>query len=183
MLGGKALCRKHFISLCFAQIERCKEIRRGHDLSKAEEETIRKVVNECSGQANEMKATRDLDNLERARLLLIIEEANGLGRHLRRSPRTTASVKVRLRCDTVGGAWEEDTETVTLSRYGASVECNHSTKPGESLQIIRSDTGQKAQVLVVWQHSSRDEKVRVGIEFVDCDNFWELDWAMAEETR
>jgi hypothetical protein len=183
-LGGEARCRKHFISFCYAQLEKYEEIRKGHGLSIEEEETIRRFVHECSRQANEMEhATEELDNLERARLLLVIEEANDLGRHLRRGPRNTASIAVRLRCDTPGGTWEEDTETVSLSRYGASVQCSHPAKPGESLQIIRSDTGQKVQALVVWQRPSGTMNFRIGVEFMDCDNFWGLDWAAVEEAR
>src|ERR1019366_8590749 len=120
-----------FISFCYTQLERYEEIRKGHALNIAEEEMIRAFVHECSRQANEIEhATDDLDNVERARLLLIIEEANDLGRHLRRSPRKTASIAVRLRCEMLVGTWEEDTQTESLSRFGASVQCSHAAKPG-----------------------------------------------------
>jgi hypothetical protein len=127
-LGGEARCREHFISFCYAQLERYKEIRKAHGLRLEEEETIRRFVHVCSREAKEIEhATENLDNLERARLLLIIEEANDLGRQLRRGPRNTASIAVRLRCDTPGGTWEEDAETVSLSRYGASVQSSRET--------------------------------------------------------
>jgi hypothetical protein len=148
------------------------------------ETVIRRFVHECSRHTNEMEhATEELDNLERARLLLVVEEANDLGPHLRRSPRNTASIAVRLRSDTLGGTWEEDTETVTLSRYGTSVQCSHPAKPGECLQIIRSDTGQKVQALVVWQRSIGTINSRIGVEFMNCDNFWGLNWASVEEAQ
>ena len=128
-LGGEARCREHFISFCYAQQERYKGNPKAHGLRLEEEETIRRFVHVCSRQANEMEhATENLDNLERARLLVVIEEANDLGRHLRRGPRNTASIAVRLRCDTPGRTWEEDTETVTLSRYGASVQSSRETR-------------------------------------------------------
>jgi hypothetical protein len=186
LFEGEGRCREHFISYCYAQLEKYEKIRKGHahSLNMEEEETIRRFVHECSRQANEMEhATEKLDNLERARLLLVIEEANDLGRHLRRSPRNTASIAVRLRCDTTGGTWEEDTKTVTLSRYGASVQCIHPAKPGEGLQLIRSDTGQKVQALVVWKRSFGTMNSRIGIEFMDCDNFWGLDWALETAIR
>ena len=183
-LGGEALCREHFISHCYAKLERYNEIRKGHGMSIAEEEAIQQFVCECSRQANEIKnVTVDLNNLERARLLDIIEEANDLGRHLRRSSRKTASIAVRLCWDTLHGTWEEDAKTVCLSRYGASLQCSHPAKPGEHLQILRFDTGQKAQALVTWQCHSGDENVQMGVEFVDCDNFWGLDWAELEIAR
>jgi hypothetical protein len=183
-LGGEALCREHFISSCYTKIEKYKELRKGYSLKLEEEETIRRFVNECSRQAKEIKhATEDLDNLERARLLLIIEEARELGRHLRRSPRKTASIAVRLRFEVLVGNWEEDTQTESLSRYGASIQCSRRAKPGESLQIIRSDTAQKVQALVAWQRPSEDRNFIMGVEFMDSDNFWGLDWAVVEESR
>jgi hypothetical protein len=186
LLEGVERCREHFISFCYAQLEEYEKIRKGHghSINNEEEETIRRFVHECSRQANEMEhATEKLDNLERARLLVVIEEANDLGRHLRRGPRNTASIAVRLRCDTPDRTWEEDTETVTLSRYGASVKCSHAAKPGEGLQIIRFDTGQKVQAMVVWQRSLGTMNSRIGVEFMDCDNFWGLDWASVKEIR
>jgi hypothetical protein len=183
-LEGDALCRSHFISVCYTRLEQYEEMQKGHSLSVSGAESMRRFIHECVRKADEIEhGARDLDNLERARLLHIIEEANDLGRYLRRSPRKAASVAVRLCCDKIGGAWEEDTETVLLSRYGASVQCRHPAKPGESLQVIRSDTGQKVQARVTWRLPLGDESVQIGVEFVDCDNFWGLDWADVEGAR
>lgn len=183
-VGDEALCREHFISVCYARLEQYDEMRKGHGLSIADAKTMRRFIHECSRQADEIEHTRKgLDNLERAKLLHIILSANELGRHLRRSPRKAVSIAVRLCCDKLGGAWEEDTETVLLSRYGASLRCTHSAKLGGNLQIIRSDTGQKTLARVAWQRPIGNESVRIGVEFVDCDYFWGLDWAAVEETR
>jgi hypothetical protein len=181
---GSALCRDHFISVCYERLVRYEEMQKNHTLTLVDAESMRQFIRECSQDAEEIERTAtDLDNLERAQLVDIIRSANDLGRQLRRSTRKTATIAVRLCCDKIGGAWEEDTETVLLSRYGASVECNHPAKPGESLQVIRSDTGQKAQARVAWQRPSGNERLRIGLEFVDCENFWGLDWASVEEFR
>jgi hypothetical protein len=183
-LEGEALCRSHFISVSYTRLERHEELRKGHGLSVTDAESMRRYIHECSRQADEIEhETEDLDNLERAKLLHIILSASELGRHLRRSPRKSASIGVRLCCDKIAGFWEENTEKVLLSRYGASVQCSHPAKPGESLQVIRFDTGQKAEARVAWRRPLGDESVRIGVEFVDCDNFWGLDWAAVEEAR
>ena len=183
-LGGDAICLTHFISICYTQLDRYAEMQKGHYLSGSDAELMRRFIHECTRQADEIEhGAKDLDNLDRARLLNIIEGATDLGRHLRRSPRKAASVAVRLSCDKVGGSWEEETETVLLSRYGAAVRCSHRVNLGESLQVIRSDTGQKAHARVAWRRPLGDESVRIGVEFVDCDNFWGLDWAAVEESR
>jgi hypothetical protein len=183
-LGGEALCRRHFISVCYTRLERYEEMLKGHSLSGSDAESMRNFIHEGVRQADEIEhGAEDLDNLERAQLLHIILSASELGRHLRRSPRKVASIAVRLCCDKIGGAWEEDTETVLLSRYGASVKCSRPADPRASLQIVRLDTGQKAQARVAWQRPAGNEGSRIGVELEDCDNFWGLDWADVEEAR
>ena len=166
------------------RLERYESLRKQTGLSVVGAEAMRRFIHECSRQADELEHTAtDLDNLDRAKLLHIILTASELGRFLRRSPRKAASIPVRLSCEKLGGAWAEDSKTVLLSRYGASVQCTHPAKLGESLQVIRFDTGQKAEARVAWQRPWENESVRIGVEFVNCDNFWGLDWAAVEEAR
>jgi hypothetical protein len=183
-IDGEAFCLTHFIDLCYTRLERYDDLRKQNCLSVTEAESMRHFIHECSRQADEIEHTsKHLDNLQRAKLLHIILSASELGRFLRRSPRKAAAIPVRICCDKLGGYWEEDSKTVLLSRYGASVQCTHRAKPGESLQLVRFDTGQKAQARVAWQRPADSDGTRIGVEFVDCDNFWGLDWAAIEETR
>src|SRR6266446_7894168 len=83
-LEGEALCRGHFISVCYTQLERYDEMQKAHRLSLPDAESVRRFINQCSRQADEIEHMAiDLDNLDRARLLHIILWANELGRHLR----------------------------------------------------------------------------------------------------
>jgi hypothetical protein len=184
-LEGEKLCREHFISVCYKQLDRYAEIHKGHHMSGPETESMRRFIDECVRCAGEIEhGQKDLDRLELALIVHIIQRATDLGLHLRRSPRKTASVAVRVCCDKPGGgAWKEDTETVLLSRYGAALRCSRPADPRESLQIVRLDTGQEAHARVVWQRPAGSEGSRIGVEFVDCDNFWGLDWAAVEEAR
>lgn len=183
-LNGESVCRSHFILICFTRLDKYKEMQKGQNLSVSDSEEMRRFIHESVRQADEIEhGTRDLDNLDRARLVHIIEEATNLGRYLRRSPRKVASIAVRLCSDKIGGFWEENSETVILSRHGASVQCSRAARPGEILQLTRSDTGEKAQARVAWQRPVEDSSYRIGIEFVDCINFWGLDWAAIEEAH
>ena len=184
VLEGEALCLGHFISVCYERLERHEEMQKSHRLSVSDEESLRRFIHECTRQADRIEhATKDLDNLDRARLLHIILWANELGRHLRRSPRKAATIPVRLSCDKLGSAWEEETQTVLLSRHGALLQCDHPAKQGEPVQLMRLDTGQEVQARVAWQRPGENDGTRIGIEFVDCENFWGLDWAEVEEAR
>lgn len=185
-LDGDTLCRGHFISHCYARLGQYDELRKGPGLGITDTEAVRRFVHECTRQADEIEhSAQDLDDSDRTKLLNIILTASDLGRHLRRSPRKVASIAVRLSSDKPGEAWEEDTETLLLSRYGALVRCTHPIKPGETLEVMRPDTGQKVQARVAWQRGSEPGKdgVRLGVEFVACENFWELDWGVVEQAR
>jgi hypothetical protein len=186
-LDGKNYCREHFISVSYARLDQYDQIRRGPGLSAVDTEAVRRFVHECTRTADEIEhSAKDLDNLDRAKLLHIILTASELGRHLRRSPRKAAAIPVRLSSEKLGSAWEEDTETVLVSRYGALVRCKHSAKAGETLHVIRADTGEKALARVAWQRSSGNggsEDLRIGVEFLGCENFWGLDWGAVEDAR
>ncbi|HSZ19665.1 MAG TPA: hypothetical protein VK770_07730 [Candidatus Acidoferrum sp.] len=183
-LDGRTYCREHFISVCYTRLDHYEEIRKGLGLSISDSESLRRFIHECTRQADVIEHTAmDLDNLDRAKLLHIILSASELGRHLRRSPRKAAAIAVRLSSEKIGGTWEENTETVLVSQYGALVQCKHSAKAGETLEVMRADTGEKAIARVAWQRPSGNSDVRIGVEFVSCENFWGLDWGAVEETR
>jgi hypothetical protein len=180
----KNLCATHFISACYAQLEHYDKMQKEHTMSVSEADVARHFINQCSRQADEIEHnSKNLDNLDRARLLHIILWANEMGRFLRRSPRKAAAIAVRISCDKLGNAWEEETQTVLLSQHGAALQCRRSTKPGETVLLERLDTGQKVNARVAWHHSSENTGVRIGIEFVDCENFWGLDWSAVEGVR
>ncbi len=184
VVEGDNFCRRHFIDTSYVRLELYESLLKTRTVAASEAESIRHFIHECSRQADEIEnSERELDNLDRAKLLHIILTATELGRFLRRSPRKAATIPVQLVCDRLGGAWEEDSKTVLLSRFGASIQCRHPAKPGEYLHVMRFDTGQKVEARVAWQRPLGNEGARIGIEFVNCDNFWGLDWAAVEEAR
>ncbi len=183
-LDGDAFCRGHFISISYSRLDQYDEIRKGPGLSANDTESVRRFINECTRHADEIEhKAKDLDNLDRAKLLHIILSASELGRHLRRSPRKAAAIAVRLSSERLGGSWEEDTETVLVSRYGALVRCKHGAKAGETINVIRADTGERVLARVAWQRPNEHDDTRIGVEFVGCENFWGLDWGVVEEAR
>lgn len=182
-LDGDSYCREHFISECYTRLDRYDEIRKGPGLSATNPEAVRRFIHECTRSADEIEHAGDnLDNLDRAKLLHIILSASELGRHLRRSPRRVVTIPVKLSSDKMGGSWEEETETVLVSRYGALVRCKHPAKAGETIHLVRADTGEKAVARVAWQRPLANDDVRIGVEFLESENFWGLDWGV-EDSR
>lgn len=180
-LGSRALCQEHFIAACYAELKGLSdrlELERFRDVAV---ESAGSFVQECVQQASALaRKAQDLENLEQARLIDILFWGTELGRRLRRSPRKAASIRVRLRCDRPGHAWEEETQTVMLSQYGALVACQHRVEAGETLSVARLDIGREAQARVAWILHREPGPMQIGIEFLETGNFWELDWKTIE---
>jgi PilZ domain-containing protein len=176
-LEGHPLCRKHFIDSCEAELEAYQRRLKEKLLGDVSPEMAKRFIHQCLQQADNIeRSARDLEDLDRERLLNLIVLAAELGRHVRRSPRTVTSIAIQVRSETSGQRWEEQTETRLISRYGALVKCQHYLEIGESLSVVRLDNGRKAVARVAWHVRNQDGQPEVGIEFPDCDNFWELEW-------
>lgn len=179
-LGGQRFCREHFILACYDRLETCTRELQDQRFDEAVIESVRQFLYECLQQAQNLtQKAGDLDNLERARLLDIMSWASELQRRLRRSPRKVAFLPVRLHSLIPGRPWEEETQTQVLSRYGAMVKCEHAVETNQSLLVTRLDTGLQAEARVAWRRPRMVGRKEVGIELLDCENFWGLDWSAA----
>jgi hypothetical protein len=98
----------------------------------------------------------------------------------RRSNRKTTTFPIWLRSEELGPIWEEETETQTVSRCGAGLRCRHLVSAESMVVIVRRDTGRRAKARVRYSRFNPDGKRELGIEFIDNDNFWGLDWNSSE---
>ena|SRR2546425_82465 len=95
-------------------------------------------------------------------------------------PTTGRFYPSRVHCEEPGGTWEEQTRTKQLSPRGALLECQHPVRTGEILLVVRMDSGRQAQARVAWRWRKVGGPQEIGIEFLDRDNFWGVDWSAAE---
>ena len=182
-LENRFLCREHFILTCYARLDACAQLLRERPFLETVSGRVRQSATECLSQASFLAGmAQTLTNLERARLLDIMLWATELCHRLRRSPRIPSSFPVRLRTEEPGRMWEEDSIARSVSRYGAALECEHPVRIGQTLLLIRKDTGEQTRARVLFRHSSQSGCEEIGIEFLDCENFWDLDWEAAEST-
>lgn len=176
-LGDRHLCLEHFTFSCFQQLDECERCFDAPLTLSENPDTLQQLLADLAQQATDLSKRRhDLNNLERARLTYIQVVAGELGRRLRRSPRRITVVPLRIRCEEPGLLWEQETQTKNISPRGALIHCTEPVKVGDKLWIWRLDTGRQATAQVVWQRSTSGRDREVGIEFVDCENFWGLDW-------
>ena len=115
---------------------------------------------------------RKLNNLERSRLLHILLFAADLMNQVRRSGRIPRLVPVRLINGPHSDTWIEDTVTQDLSKHGAMLRCTHPCAEGETLGLVRLDTGDRAIARVVWRERDKFAQHKVAVEILNCSNFW-----------
>jgi len=183
-LEGRELCEDHFIAFAYRFLDDA-AIRLRH--SSFEGVAAARIAGELDDL---MRATTRLamssaepNNLARARLIDILLWAAELSKQVRRGPRTGMVIAVVVAGSTGGETWEEATETLTVSRHGASLTCGRVLVQGDVINVKRPDTGQYGAARVVWACRKDAGHFEVGIEFLNDVDMWELDFNQASETR
>jgi hypothetical protein len=92
--------------------------------------------------------------------------------------RRSARLAMRLRVVLSGvnaqsQPFEERTETVEVSKYGAKVHTREDLKIGALLSLVRPDSDRASKFKVAYQAARDPEGLReTGIEFIGVDTFW-----------
>jgi len=104
-------------------------------------------------------------------------------RDRRRSPRLPQKTAVVLSwTDEHGRQREEGAETILLSRYGTLVRSPVALPVEQRLRLRVPETKNEAEAEVIWlQEGEAPEHNELGIEFLEAENFWEIDFPADEE--
>jgi hypothetical protein len=172
-LEDQTLCKEHFIEHCYAKLDEiAKRIKQKVLKGQASVED-RHFLAECTSQvASAALRTSELNNQDRAKLLHILVFANELIGQLRRSERIAKLVPVRLITSPLGEPWVEETVTQDLSKHGVMLRCTRPHNRGETLQVVRLDTGHSAIARVVWRQYDKFSQYKVALEILNTPNFW-----------
>lgn len=105
-------------------------------------------------------------------------------RDRRRSARLPQKLPVVLSwTDEHGRRREEGAETILLSQYGALLMAPMALPVEHRLHLRLPEAKQEAEAEVIWvQEGDAPEQVELGIEFVEAENFWGIDFPADEES-
>jgi len=80
--------------------------------------------------------------------------------------------------DPAGKEFSEETETLSISKFGASLRTSRQYEVGQMISLRTKDGGHVGQFQVVWmgQPGARDAG-QVGVQWVDARQFWGIDTA------
>ena len=168
------MCIKHFLSNCYEKLEVLSKNRHVWSVDAVARESARHIIQEsakCVGEISQKKS--EISNLERARLLDIALWATDLKRQVRRSTRSASAIPIKLISGKPELCWEEETETLDLSRHGARTKCQHVVEKYDILKVVRIDTGMRMEARVVWGRRTARGTQEIGIEFVEPGDTFE----------
>ena len=177
-LEGRSLCLPHFFAVCYARLKEFTQRVEQKKLGATELKTIRAFVAECTGAAvSRALRPQDLNNQERTQLLDIVVSAAYILTRLRRGPRVSQRVPLRLLGDPLTDPRIEDTFTQTVSKHGAMFQCACPYAKGQIMDVVRLDTGRTAIARVAWHKPIAPGQHNVAIEILNSTNFW--NWGRA----
>ncbi len=99
-------------------------------------------------------------------------------------PQQRRSSRLQFRCrvkingvDAEGNKFSEETETICISKFGASLRTTHPYALDQTLTVYTLDQGHTGQFQVVWmgQPGTREEG-QIGVEWVDARRFWGIEF-------
>jgi hypothetical protein len=177
-VNQRPFCRDHFIVVCQGQLDAYSQRLKEQQWRGLSFELVEQFIIDCMRGADQIEqGDKRLDDFQRAQLLNIIFLAAELGRHLRRSPRKALALPLRLISKAPQDSWEEDTETLLVSRCGALVRSHRAVKLEQQLTVFRKGMGGQTLARVAWCPHGSDARPVIAIEFLDRDNFWGMDWS------
>jgi hypothetical protein len=102
----------------------------------------------------------------------------------RRSERLSAQIPIQLVWTAeTGEAYMENSETLTLSKHGASILSKRKLNPKQEM-TIRLEAGQEARVRVAGKIGDRDEGYVYAVEFVDpLANLWATEFPSTSDVN
>jgi hypothetical protein len=161
------MCLEHFIAACYEKLEALSKNRHLWFVDGTACESMGNILQECVQRAGDLSQQNSvISNLDRARLLDIALWAAELGRQVRRSPRSTLAIHIRVSSEKPGQCWEEETHTLDMSRHGARLRCRHAVENADTLKVVRIDAGKQMEARVVWQRRIAAGNQEIGIEFI-----------------
>ena len=96
----------------------------------------------------------------------------------RRSSRLRFPCGVKISgVDREGNPFSEETETVCVSKFGASLRTNRQYAMGQILAVQTLDQGHSGQFQVVWlSRPGTRQAGQIGIERIDAHRFWGIEF-------
>ncbi len=174
-LEGRYLCRKHFSHLAAQRLEGHRIRLSASEPTGRDRTKILNLVSEIVSEATVLVANgRFPDQHERDKLLNLTKSATEFYKRVQRSPRVSRNMPILVYREREPGEAAELTNTINVSKQGLSIATNRTWKSGEKVWVQRPGDQRRALAKVVWVAKSELYQFLVGLEILDCEDFWGL---------
>ncbi len=111
-----------------------------------------------------------------------VDEKAVKGYVLRRSPRAMVKIPVVIKgVDKQGYEFEQETETLMVSKYGARISTVHQVEVDDILKLRLQNSEDWSEFRVAWVgNESGDSVGQIGIEFVQALNFFGIKFPLED---
>ena len=177
-VDGRWLCRKHFYNLAMRRLEEYRRgLKRATSLA-AERTAISQFLSELISQTTTLVATAKFLSPQQHRQLFELSlSAAELHKRVQRSPRMPRNIPVIIYGERDSGAGKEQTTTVDVSKRGVAIATSRLWIAGEELWIEQPGSQLRARARVAWVKKKAPLQFVIGLEILDCENFWEAEKA------
>lgn len=175
MLAERELCIEHFFEFAYRRINGIRRMLDDPDQSRVlmgeAQAFLSQVVSQTTHLATQVKP---IDPSLREHLLSLSTGAAELYNRVRRAPRLARRVPCLLRSGIISPEIGEPCQTVNISQRGACLESSASPRAGREMKLERTDNKKSARVKISWVDRQGTGKYLIGIEILDCKDFWGL---------
>ena len=173
-LDSRLWCRTHFHEVAAKRLkEHEARLHRGEP-TQTERSAITKFLSELMSQATKLIASaKSLSAAQREQILAVSFSAMELFKQLQREPRAPRNPPIPVYLEDDAGGKPELANALNVSKLGACIATNRASKAGEAIWIQKPQSPLRAFARIVWVKRSTASHYLLGIEILDCENFWE----------
>ncbi len=178
-LDARVWCRTHFHQVAAKRLKDYDARLHQGEPAPTERIAIAKFLSDLMSQATKLIAgAQALTATQREQILAVSFSAMELYKQLQREPRSSRNPPIPVYLEDEACGKQELANALNVSKLGACIATARASKEGETIWIQKQESPLKAYARIVWVKKSAASQYLIGIEILDCENFWELEDAM-----
>jgi hypothetical protein len=177
-LDGYRLCRKHFYDRAAKRLEEYRAALRRTATGKVDHTATIKFLSEVISQTTTLVASaKFLDPVHRDQFLRLSLSATQLYKRIKRNARRRLNMPILVYREADSTRMQELTNTVDVSKQGACIATSWLWEIGEKIWIEKPGNQLRTLARVAWLKKGEPTQFLMGLDILDCEDFWGLDLA------
>ena len=174
-LDNRPLCRSHFYDMAVKRIDEYRAGLQQIDSAGGDRTAILKFLSEViSRTTNLVASVKFLSPRQREQFFELSLSAADLYKRVQRSPRVKRNMPILIYREMDFTRKQELTNTVDVSKRGACIATSSLWEIGEKIWIEKPTRKLPTLARVAWLKKSEASQFLLGLEILDCEDFWGL---------